>query len=182
MSIDLSKLEKDSKKIIEELIKRANLTEGKLLVIGCSTSEVVGGQIGKNSNKEVAEVIYKTVSTALQNKKINLAVQCCEHLNRALVVEREVAEKNNFEIVNVVPAVHAGGSLATVAYENMKEPVVVEEIKADAGLDIGGTLIGMHLKRVAVPLRLSENKLMEANIICAYTRPKYIGGERAIYK
>lgn len=177
----LDKIENDSKKIIEELIEKGNLKEGKLLVIGCSSSEVVGGNIGKASSKEAAEVIYKTVMPILEKNKINLAAQCCEHLNRALVIEREVAEKFGYEIVNVVPDIHAGGSFATVTYENMKEPVVVEEIKADAGLDIGGTLIGMHLKRVAVPLRLSINELNEANILCAYTRPKYIGGARAKY-
>lgn len=177
----LDKIENDSKKIIEELIEKGNLKEGNLLVIGCSSSEVVGGNIGKASSKEAAEVIYKTVMPILEKNKINLAAQCCEHLNRALVIEREVAGKFGYEIVNVVPQIHAGGSFATVAYENMKEPVIVEEIKADVGLDIGGTLIGMHLKKVAVPLRLSINKLNEANILCAYTRPKYIGGERAKY-
>lgn len=177
----LDRIENDSKIIIEELIKKANLKEGSLLVIGCSSSEVVGGNIGKNSSKEAAEKIYEVIQPILEKNKINLAVQCCEHLNRALVIEKSVAEKLGYEIVNVVPAVHAGGSFATVVYENMKEPVVVEEIKADCGLDIGGTLIGMHLKRVAVPLRLSINKLNEANILCAYTRAKYIGGERAKY-
>lgn len=177
----LNKIEKDSKKIIEELIEKSNLKEESLLVIGCSSSEVVGGNIGKNSNKEVAEKIYKTIMPILEKNKIYLAAQCCEHINRALVIDREVADKFGYEIVNVVPDIHAGGSFATVAYENMKEPVVVEEIKADAGLDIGDTLIGMHLKRVAVPLRLSINKLNEANIVCAYTRPKYIGGSRAKY-
>lgn len=177
----LNKIEKDSKIIIQELVEKAKLKEGNLLVIGCSSSEVIGGQIGKASNKEVADIIYKTIIKVLKENKINLAAQCCEHLNRALVIERKVAEKYGYEIVNAVPQIHAGGSFATVVYENMKEPVVVEEIKADAGLDIGGTLIGMHLKRVAVPLRLSINKLNEANILCAYTRAKYIGGERAKY-
>lgn len=177
----LEKIKNDSKIIIEELIEKANLKEGSLLVIGCSSSEVVGGNIGKASSKEAAEVIYKTIMPILKEKNINLAAQCCEHLNRALIIEKEVAEKFGYEIVNVVPEIHAGGSFATVTYENMKEPVAVEEIKADAGLDIGGTLIGMHLKRVAVPLRLSIKKLNEANILCAYTRPKYIGGSRAKY-
>ena len=177
----LKQIEKDSKIIIQELIEKANLNTGKLLVIGCSSSEVVGGNIGKASSREAAEVIYKTIMPILDKNNIHLAAQCCEHLNRALVIEKKVAEKYGYEIVNVVPDIHAGGSFATVVYENMKEPVVVEEIKADAGLDIGGTLIGMHLKRVAVPLRLSINKLNEANILCAYTRPKYIGGERAKY-
>ena len=177
----LEKIKNDSKIIIEELIEKTNLKEGSVIVIGCSSSEVVGGNIGKASSKEAAEAIYKTIMPILEEKNISLAAQCCEHLNRALVVEKKVAEKFGYEIVNVVPEIHAGGSFATVTYENMKEPVVVEEIKADAGLDIGGTLIGMHLKRVAVPLRLSKNKLNEANILCAFTRPKYIGGSRAKY-
>lgn len=177
----LDKIERDTKIIIEELIEKAKLKSGSLLVIGCSSSEVIGGSIGKNSSKEVAQKIYETIKPVLEKNKVNLAAQCCEHLNRALVIEKEVAEKLGYEIVNVVPEVHAGGSFATVVYENMKSPVVVEEIKADIGLDIGGTLIGMHLKRVAVPLRLSINKLNEANILCAYTRAKYIGGERAKY-
>lgn len=177
----LEKIKSDSKIIIEELIEKANLKEGNLLVIGCSSSEVIGGNIGKDSSKEATEIIYKTIMPILKKNKINIAAQCCEHLNRALVIEKELAEKFGYEIVNVVPDIHAGGSFATVTYENMKEPVVVEEIKADAGLDIGGTLIGMHLKKVAVPLRLSKNKLNEANILCAFTRPKYIGGARAKY-
>ena len=108
-------------------------------------------------------------------------MQCCEHLNRSLIVERELAERKGWEIVNVVPQPHAGGSFAVTAYANFKDPVAVESIVADAGLDIGGTLIGMHLRRVAVPVRLSLNKIGEANILCARTRPKYVGGSRAVY-
>lgn len=175
-------IKKDAKIIIDELIEKANLKEGNLLVIGCSSSEVVGGNIGKDSSIEAAEAIYEVIAPALQEHKIELAAQCCEHLNRSLVVEREVALRRGYEIVNAVPQIHAGGSFATTVYKNMKDPVLVEEIKADAGLDIGNTLIGMHLKRVAVPLRLSINKLYKANIVCAYTRPKYIGGARAKYE
>lgn len=174
-------IERDSRIIIEELIEKAKLKEGSLLVIGCSSSEVVGGKIGKDSSFESAEIIYKTIKPILEKSKINLVAQCCEHLNRALVIEKEVAEKLGYETVNVIPKIHAGGSFATVVYENMKEPTIIETVKADAGLDIGGTLIGMHLKNVAVPLRLSINKLNKANILCAYTRSKYIGGERAKY-
>lgn len=175
-------IKKDAKIIIDELIEKANLKEGNLLVIGCSSSEVVGGNIGKDSSIEAAEAIYEVIAPALKEHKIELAAQCCEHLNRSLVVEREVALRRGYEIVNAVPQIHAGGSFATTVYKNMKDPVLVEEIKADAGLDIGNTLIGMHLKRVAVPLRLSINKLYKANIVCAYTRPKYIGGARAKYE
>lgn len=178
----LEEIEKDSKIIIEELIEKANLKEGDLLVVGCSSSEVVGGNIGKDSSYEAAEKIYEVFSKVLNEKKINLVAQCCEHLNRALVIEREVAISKGYEIVSAVPQIHAGGSFATVAYKNMKDPVLVEEIRADSGIDIGNTLIGMHLKRVAVPLRLSISKLYKANIVCAYTRPKFIGGIRAIYE
>lgn len=181
----LEEIEKESKKIIEELFEKISektkIREGSILVIGCSTSEVIGGNIGKNSSEEVAGAIYNGIQKELGKRKVNLAVQCCEHLNRAIVVERDVAEKLSLEIVNAVPQVHAGGSFGVIAYKNMKDPVLVEEIKADFGLDIGDTLIGMHLKRVAVPIRLSTKTLYKANIVCAYTRAKYIGGERAKY-
>lgn len=178
-------IEKQSKDIIEEFFeevsKKTNVREGSLLVIGCSTSEVVGGHIGKDSSIETAEAIYSGIKAELERRGINLVAQCCEHLNRALVIEREVAEKLGLEIVNAVPQIHAGGSFSVTVYKNMKEPVLVEEVKADFGIDIGDTLIGMHLKKVAVPVRLSTTTLNKANITCAYTRPKYIGGERARY-
>lgn len=177
----IDEIKKDTQIIIDEIISKTNLEEGDLFVIGCSSSEVVGGNIGKNSSIEAAEAIYEVIAPVLEKNKIELAVQCCEHLNRALVIEKEVALKRGYEIVRAIPQIHAGGSFATTAYKNMKNPVLVEEIKAEAGLDIGDTLIGMHLKRVAVPLRLSINKLYKANIVCAYTRPKLIGGERAKY-
>lgn len=181
----LEEIEKESKRIIEEFFeevsKKTEIRKGSLIVIGCSTSEVLGGRIGKESSIEVAESIYNGLKNELGKRGIHIASQCCEHLNRSLVVEREVAEKFGLEIVNAVPQMHAGGSFPVVVYKNMKEPVLVEEIKADFGLDIGDTLIGMHLKKVAVPVRLSKNTLHEANFTCAYTRPKYIGGERAKY-
>ena len=169
---------------MSELIAAAGLKKGSILVIGCSSSEIVGGSIGKASSMEAAIAVYEGVSAALalEKEEIYLAVQCCEHLNRALVVERECAEKYNLEQVAVVPHPHAGGAFATVAYSSFKEPCVVEHIKADAGLDIGGVLIGMHLKHVAVPVRLSTLTIGDAIILAAKTRPKYIGGERAIYK
>lgn len=164
---------------VSELIEVARLKKGSILVVGCSTSEVCGSKIGTNSNEEVAKLIFQGICAATKQRDIYLAVQCCEHLNRAIVTER--AAVPYAEIVNVVPQKKAGGSLATKAYHSFTEPVVVENIKADAGIDIGGTLIGMHLKQVAVPVRLSINKIGEANIICARTRPKFIGGERAVY-
>ena len=164
---------------INELCDVAKLTKGDIMVIGCSTSEIVGSKIGTNSDFDTAEVVFNAIYETLCSRGIYMAVQCCEHLNRAIVVEKEAvpyAEK-----VNVVPQKKAGGSLATKAYHSFKNPIVIEEIKADAGIDIGGTLIGMHLKKVAVPVRLSINKIGEANILCARVRPKFIGGIRAIY-
>ena len=171
-----------AKQAVTELLEAAKLTPGKLLVIGCSSSEMVGARIGKGSSLEAAQAAFAGIYPVLQAQGIELAVQCCEHLNRALVVERAVAEKHGFEIVNAVPQVHAGGSFAVTAWANFRDPVLVETIVTDAGLDIGGTLIGMHLRRVAVPVRLSLKKIGEANILCARTRPKYIGGERAVYQ
>ncbi len=181
----LEEIEKESKEIIEEFFeevsKKTEIRKGSILVVGCSTSEVLGGRIGKESSLEVAESIYNGFKNELDRRDIYLASQCCEHLNRALVIEREVAERLGLEIVSAVPQMHAGGSFPVTVYKNMKEPVLVEEVKADFGLDIGDTLIGMHLKKVAVPVRLSTKTLGKANLTCAYTRPKYIGGERAKY-
>ena len=164
----------------EELCSKANLKKGAVVVIGCSTSEVGGGIIGKSGSLDIAEAIFSGASEALNPKGIFIAAQCCEHLNRAIVIEREAAGNN--EIVSAVPKMHAGGSFATTAYKKMSDPVLLEEIKADAGLDIGATLIGMHLKRVAVPLRLEVKKIGEAPLFAAYTRPKFIGGIRAEYE
>lgn len=164
---------------IRELCEAAKLKKGDILVVGCSTSEVVGSKIGTNSDPDTAEKIFEGITAVAEPMGIYLAVQCCEHLNRAIVIEKEAAPFG--EYVNVIPQKKAGGSLATVAYHSFKNPCVLEEIKADAGIDIGGTLIGMHLKRVAVPVRLSVNKIGEANITCARVRPKFIGGIRAIY-
>lgn len=181
----IEEIEKESKEIIEEFFeevsKKTEIRKGSILVLGCSTSEVLGGRIGKESSLDVAESIYNGFKNELDKRGIYLVSQCCEHLNRALVIEREVAEKFGLEIVSAVPQMHAGGSFPVTVYKNMKEPVLVEEVKADFGLDIGDTLIGMHLKKVAVPVRLSTKTLGKANLTCAYTRPKYIGGERAKY-
>lgn len=164
---------------VKELIEVAKLSKGNILVVGCSTSEVVGSKIGTNSDPDTAKEIFDGIYNVLKKKGIYLAVQCCEHLNRAIVVEKDAFPFA--EEVNVIPQKKAGGSLATVAYSEFKSPIVVEEIKADAGLDIGNTLIGMHLKKVAVPVRLSVNKIGNAPIVCARVRPKFIGGVRAIY-
>lgn len=164
---------------VEELIKIAGLKKGDIFVVGCSTSEVCGSKIGTNSDEDTAKSIYDGIQKALRDKGMYIAVQCCEHLNRAIVIER--AAVPYAECVNVVPQKKAGGSLAAVAYSMMEQPVVIENVRADAGMDIGGTLIGMHLKAVAVPVRLSRDTIGKAHIICARTRPKFIGGERAVY-
>lgn len=168
-----------TKAVIEELGNKAHLKPGSIVVVGCSTSEVLGSKIGTNSNPETAREIFKALHDYAMASGVYLAVQCCEHLNRAIIVER--AAVPNVEIVNVVPQPKAGGSLATQAYAGFADPVAVEEIKADAGIDIGFTLIGMHLKKVAVPVRLENDRIGEALIVAARTRPKFIGGSRAIY-
>ena len=164
---------------ISELCEKAKLTAGNIVVAGCSTSEVIGSKIGTNSSPEVAAEIFAALHDYTQSKGLYLAVQCCEHLNRAIVVEK--AAVPFAETVNVVPQPKAGGSFATQAYAHFENPVVVEEIKADAGIDIGFTLIGMHLKKVAVPLRLENKMIGEALVVAARTRPKFIGGVRAVY-
>ena len=148
-------------------------------MVGCSTSEVVGSTIGTNSNVDVAGEIFKALYDYTSSKGIFLAIQCCEHLNRAIIIEKDAVPFA--DTVNVVPQPKAGGSMATQAYAHFQNPVAVEEIKADAGIDIGLTLIGMHLKKVAVPLRLENNRIGEALVVAARTRPKFIGGERAVY-
>lgn len=164
---------------ISELCESARLKAGNIVVVGCSTSEVVGSRIGTNSNFEVAGEIFNALHDYTESHGFYLAIQCCEHLNRAIVTEHSAVPFA--EPVNVVPQPKAGGSLATQAYTGFQAPVVVEEIKADAGLDIGFTLIGMHLKKVAVPLRLDNNRIGQATVLAARTRPKFIGGVRAIY-
>jgi len=163
----------------KELIEKAKLQKGDLVVIGCSTSEVCGSRIGSDSRPEVADALFDALYGVFQDAGIYMAAQCCEHLNRALIVEREAAPF--LPRVNVVPQPKAGGSFATTAYRCFSQPVAVEHIRADAGLDIGGTLIGMHLKEVAVPLRLSMDHIGDALLLAARTRPKFIGGVRAIY-
>ena len=162
-----------------ELCEKAGLKKGQIMVIGCSSSEICGDRIGSNSNLEMAESVFEGIYEALNDRGVYLAAQCCEHLNRAIIIEREAVPGQ--DIVNVVPQPKAGGSFATTAYHRFKDPVALEEIKADAGLDIGDTLIGMHLKKVAVPVRLEHNEIGKAHITAARVRPKFIGGERAIY-
>ena len=173
------KIYAQTKAVMKEICEKANLQKGNIFVVGCSTSEVIGAKIGTNSSPEVAQVLFDALHDYAKEKGIYLAIQCCEHLNRAIVVEKEAV--SNAEIVNVVPQPKAGGSLATAAYNGFTNPVVVEEIKADAGIDIGSTLIGMHLKKVAVPVRLEHHIIGETTVVAARTRPKFIGGVRAVY-
>ena len=175
----IEKIRKEIKQVAEEICEEAKLQEGQILVVGCSSSEVTGKRIGSHSSIEVGKALAEALLDVLRPRGIYLAAQCCEHLNRALVIER--AAVSGQDIVSVLPQPKAGGSFATAAYKAMAEPVLVEHVKADAGLDIGGTLIGMHLREVAVPVRLSLNKVGEAGLLAARTRPRLIGGVRAIY-
>ena len=164
-----------------ELLAVAGLQKGDVFVVGCSSSEIVGGQIGHDSSLEAAQAVYEGIAPVLAERGVWLAAQCCEHLNRALILEREAARAYGWEEVCVVPRPHAGGSWATTCWKRFAHPVAVEAIRAHAGMDVGGTLIGMHLRRVAVPVRLSLDHIGKAILLCARTRPKLIGGERAKY-
>ena len=166
----------------EELLAAARLERGDIFVVGCSSSEIVGGRIGHASSLEAAQAVFAGIYPALQERGIWLAAQCCEHLNRALVLERDCARQYGYDPVCVIPQPQAGGSFATTAWKSFTAPVAVEHIRAHAGLDIGGTMIGMHLRDVAVPVRLSLDHIGQAILLCARTRPKLIGGSRAVYE
>ena len=175
----LAEVEREAANAAQELVEAARLHRGQIVVIGCSTSEVVGHQVGSWSTPEAAQAIFRGLQSVFAPRGVYLAAQCCEHLNRALIVEHDAVP--NAEIVNVLPQPKAGSSFATAAYESFRHPVALEEIRADAGLDIGGTLIWMHLKKVAVPVRLKQDHIGQAIVLAARVRPKFIGGERAIY-
>lgn len=177
----MNEISKEAYRAVKEVIERSQLEAGDLFVVGCSTSEVGGSIIGKESSPELGEAIYRGLIQGIKEHELFIAVQCCEHLNRALILEKVAAKKYGYEIVNVVPQPKAGGSFATAAYKHMEEPVAVEHIKAAAGIDIGNTLIGMHLKDVAVPIRIHTKTIGNAQVVCANTRAKYIGGSRAFY-
>ncbi|MBP5246583.1 MAG: TIGR01440 family protein [Fibrobacter sp.] len=175
----VEQIRNDAKEAAKELVEVAKLHSKSIVVIGCSTSETLGEQVGSHSVPEVGKAILAGLQSVFDPLGIYIAAQCCEHLNRAIIIEREAVP--HAEIVNVVPQPKAGGSFATACYAAFKEPVALEHIKADAGIDIGGTLIGMHLKEVAVPLRLKQRHIGKAFLVAARTRPKFIGGERAHY-
>ena len=178
-NITMEKIIKETNAAIDGLVAGAKLKSGDIVIVGCSSSEIAGGTIGKNSSFDIGKAVFSAIYQNLSEKGIYLAAQCCEHLNRAVIIEREAVK--NAPFVNVRPMPKAGGSFATAAFEGMKDPVALEQIQADAGIDIGDTLIGMHLKPVAVPLRIAQKTIGNAHIVCARTRPKFIGGERAHY-
>lgn len=175
----VEKIRADAENAAKELVSAANLKKGNIVVVGCSTSETLGKMIGKYSVPEIGKSIYDGLASVFDPLGIYIAAQCCEHLNRAIIIEHSAVPQ--LDRVNVVPQPKAGGSFATACYHSFKEPVAVEKIRADAGMDIGDTLIGMHLKEVVVPVRLGQKSIGEAHLVCARTRPKFIGGERAFY-
>lgn len=171
----------DAQCVVKEFLEQAGLRPGELAVVGCSTSEIAAHGIGSYSSAELGEAVFLAMREVFDQKGIMMAAQCCEHLNRALILEAAAAERFGYEPVNVVPAPKAGGAFATAAWKHMESPVAVERIQAHAGIDIGDTLIGMHLRPVAVPVRIAHPQIGGAHIVCARTRAKYIGGERAHY-
>ena len=178
---ELETLKKQAYDAAKEILEIGKCKAGDLFVVGCSTSEVLGDKIGTASSPETAQAVFAGIYQAVQEKQVYLAAQCCEHLNRALILEKEAAVKYGYPMVNVVPQPKAGGSFATAAYKAFEHPVAVEHIQAAAGMDIGDTLIGMHLRDVAVPVRLRSGQIGDAHVVCARTRPKFIGGGRAVY-
>ncbi|MBO2535503.1 TIGR01440 family protein [Rummeliibacillus suwonensis] len=179
--MNLQQIEEQLKTLLSEFEQQVTFRKGQIFVIGCSTSEVKGKKIGTAGGLEIAEVLYKPFEAFAEKHQLYLAFQGCEHINRALTIERAVAEQYGLEPVSVVPVQKAGGSMSTYAYRQFQDPVVVEEIEAHAGIDIGQTLIGMHLKKVAIPVRTSISHIGDAVVTVAKTRPKLIGGERAVY-
>ncbi len=179
--MELNELTAQAHLAAEELLAAAHLEAGDIFVVGCSSSEITGGRIGHHSSMEAAAAVLAGVLPPLREQGIYLAAQCCEHLNRAIVLERAAAKAYGYQIVAAVPQPHAGGSWATNCWQAFTDPVLVEEVRAAAGMDIGGTLIGMHLRRVAVPVRLSIDHIGQAILLCARTRPPFIGGARAVY-
>ena len=182
--MNLELIKEQSRDAAIEICDASGIKPGQIFVVGCSSSEILGDRIGTATNLDVAEAVYRGIAPVLSERGVYLAGQCCEHLNRALVIEEKVLETYGFEQVNVIPQPnHAGGAFATICYQKMDKPVVTESIEARAvaGIDIGGTMIGMHIQPTVVPLRISLRRIGEAPIICARRRPRYIGGARAVY-
>ena len=173
-------IREQAKAAITELIEKSHLEKGDIFIVGCSSSEIKGENIGRGSDIDAAKAVYEGIKPVLDEHGLFLAAQCCEHLNRAVIIEKAALMPGQ-DIVNVIPQLHAGGSFAVTVYQNAEHPVAVENVRASGGMDIGDTLIGMHLKPVAVPVRIAQKKIGEANVVCARTRPKFVGGERAVY-
>lgn len=182
METNFEQITAQARTATRQLLDIAGLKEGDIFVVGCSSSEVLGGHIGKASSLEAAQAVFEGIYPALREREVYLAAQCCEHLNRVLIVEGACARRYGLEPVCVVPQPKAGGSFAARAWNTFARPTAVEHIRAHAGMDIGGTLIGMHLREVAVPVRLSLDHIGRAILLCARTRPKYVGGSRAVYE
>ena len=180
--MDREQLVEDLTQMIKEILTQAKLHADDTFVLGCSTSEIAGGYIGKNPSQEIGEWVVRTIKDLLDAEGIHLAVQGCEHLNRALVVERAVARDAQWEIVEVLPSLTAGGACSVAAFKYFDDPVEVEHIVAQAGIDIGDTAIGMHVKHVQVPVRPTKKELGSAHVTALKSRPKYIGGPRAQYQ
>ena len=181
MTREMTIIGEEAYRAARDLLEIAGPEKGDIFVVGCSTSEVAGAGIGTFSSPELAEAVFGGIYQAVQEAGVWLAAQCCEHLNRAIILEKEAAVRYGYEIVNVVPQPKAGGSFATAAYKAFEHPAAVEHIRAHLGMDIGDTLIGMHLRDVAVPVRLRIREIGDARLVCARTRPKFIGGCRAVY-
>ena len=179
--LQLDAIRKQTKDVLRELMEKADLKQGQILVVGCSSSEIGSFKIGSHSSGEIGQAVYEALYEELKPAGIYLAAQCCEHLNRALILEEEAALKYGYEPVNVVPQLKTGGSFSTAAYHTLEHPVAVEHIKAHAGIDIGDTLIGMHMRDVAVPVRIQTKAIGGAHVVCARTRLKFVGGIRARY-
>ena len=177
----VDKIKQDLRTLFNELIEQSAPEEGDILVVGCSSSDITGRKLGTFSNEKIGRIVVSVLYEECKKNGLHLAAQCCEHLNRALIIEKSVAKERGYEIVSVVPKLKAGGSLSTAAYDILPDAVAVEHIKAELGIDIGDVMIGIHLKDVAVPVRTNIKNIGEAHIVCAKTRPKLIGGERAEY-
>ncbi|HKL87107.1 MAG TPA: TIGR01440 family protein [Treponemataceae bacterium] len=177
----LEQVIQDLLRALNELYEVSKVETGGVLVVGCSTSEVMGRKIGTGGSESVAADLFSTIQNFCLEKGLFIAAQCCEHLNRALVVEKELLLRDKLVRVNAIPHAHAGGSFATAAYQFMKDPVLVSALQADFGIDIGSTLIGMHLKPVVVPVRVSVSRIGDASLVLARTRCPFVGGERALY-
>lgn len=182
MTLSIEQIKEQTRVIMADVLEKSGIQSNEVFIVGLSSSEVVGGVIGKNSSREVGKAIMEVIYAMLEERGIYLATQGCEHLNRALVVERELAKKKDLEIVSVVPSLHAGGSGQVATWGLLKDPVAVEFIIAKAGIDIGDTSIGMHIKHVQIPLRPNKKELGFAHVTALTSRPKKIGGERAVYK